>query len=79
MSRPIRVEEWAYARGSQARLRLRFRSRERYERVAADFDNPSGQVIRLEGTALPSEESEAAHTEVVLVGHAAESSALGTY
>ena len=79
MSQPIRVEEWAYPRGARVNLRLRFRSQKHYARVKAEFHNPSGEVIRLEGTSHPGEESGAAHTEVVLTGGVPESAALGTY
>jgi hypothetical protein len=48
-------------------------------RVKAEFHNPSGQVIRLEGVSHPREESGVAHTEVVLTGRVPESAALGTY
>jgi hypothetical protein len=60
-------------------LRLRFRSQSSYARVKAEFHNPSGGVIKLEGVSHPREESGAAHTEVVLKGHVPESAALGTY
>ena len=60
-------------------LRLRFRSQKHYARVKAEFHNPSGEVIKLEGTSHPREESGAAHTEVVLTGGVPESAALGTY
>ena len=45
----------------------------------AEFHNPSGQVIKLEGTSHPREEPRAANTEVVLTGRVPESAALGTY
>ena len=48
-------------------------------RVRAEFHNPSGQVIKLEGVSPPREESGAAHTEVVLAGRVPERAALGTY
>ena len=79
MSQPIRVEGWAYTPGARVSLRLRFRSQNRYARVKAEFHNPSGQVIKLEGVSHPREESGAAHTEVVLTGRIPESAALGTY
>jgi hypothetical protein len=79
MSQPIRVEGWAYTPGARMNLRLRFRSPNSYARVKAEFHNPSGQVIRLEGVSHPREESGAAHTEVVLTGRVPESAALGTY
>jgi hypothetical protein len=79
MSRPIRVEEWAYPRGARVNLRLRFRSQNHYDKVAAEFYNSSGQVIRVEGTSHPSEKSGVAHTDVVLTGRISESAALGTY
>ena len=60
-------------------LRLRFRSQSSYARVKAEFHNPSGGVVKLEGVSHPREESGAAHTEVVLSGHVPESAALGTY
>jgi hypothetical protein len=60
-------------------LRLRFRSQSTYARVKAKFHNPSGGVINLEGVSHTSEESGAAHTEVVLTGHVPENAALGTY
>jgi hypothetical protein len=66
MSQPIRVEGWAYTPGARVSLRLRFRSQNSYTRVKAEFHNPSGQVIRLEGVSHPREESGAAHTEVIL-------------
>jgi hypothetical protein len=68
MSRPIRVVEWAYPRGARVNLRLRFRSQNRYDKVAAEFYNSSGQVIRVEGTSHPGEQSGVAHTDVVLTG-----------
>ncbi len=79
MSQPIRVEGWAYTPGAQVKLRLRFRSQKPFNRVKAEFHNPSGQVISLEGVSHPKEESGLAHTEVVLTGHVPESAALGTY
>jgi hypothetical protein len=79
MSQPIRVEEWAYPRGGRVSLRLRFRSHNRYARLKAEFHNPSGGVIKLEGVSHPGEEAGAAHTEVVLTGNIPESAALGTY
>jgi hypothetical protein len=79
MSQPIRVEGWAYTPGARVRLRLRFRSQSRYARVKAEFHNPAGGVIKLEGISHPREESGAAHTEVVLTGKVPESAALGTY
>lgn len=60
-------------------LRLRFGFQSSYARVKAEFHNPSGQVIKLEGVSHPREESGAVHTEVVLTGHVPESAALGTY
>ena len=47
--------------------------------MKAEFHNPSGGVIKLEGVSHPGEESGAAHTEVVLKGHVPESAVLGTY
>jgi hypothetical protein len=79
MSQPIRVEGWAYTPGARVSLRLQFRSQNSYVRVKAEFHNPSGQVIRLEGVSHPREESGAAHTEVVLTGRVPESAALDTY
>ena len=79
MSQPIRVEGWAYTPGARVSLRLRFRAQNRYARVKAEFHNPSGQVIKLEGTSHPREEFGAAHTEVVLTGRVSERAALGTY
>jgi hypothetical protein len=79
MSQPIRVEGWAYTPGAQVSLRLRFRSQKSYNRVRAEFHNPSGQVISLEGISHPREESGTAHTETILTGHVPESAALGTY
>ena len=81
-SQPIRVEGWAYTPGAQVRLRLRFRSQKPYNRARAEFHNPSGQAISLEGISHPREareESGTAHTEAVLTGHVPESAALGTY
>jgi hypothetical protein len=49
MSQPIRVEGWAYTPGARVSLRLRFRSQSTYARVKAEFHNPSGGVIKLEG------------------------------
>ena len=49
MSQPIRVEGWAYMPGARVSLRLRFRSQSTYARVKAEFHNPSGGVIKLEG------------------------------
>ena len=61
-------------------LRLRFRFQNRYARVKAEFHNPSGQVIKLDGVSPPTrEESGAAHTEVVHTGRVPERAALGTY
>ena len=64
-------------------LRLQFRSQNTYARVKAQFHNPSGGVIKLEGVTHTREESKevsgAAHTEVVLTGNVAENAALGTY
>jgi hypothetical protein len=60
-------------------LRLRFRSQSTYARVKAQFHNPSGGVIKLEGVTHTREESGAAHTEVVLTGNVPENAALGTY
>jgi hypothetical protein len=57
MSQPIRVEEWAYPRGVRVSLRLRFRSHNHYDKVAAEFYNPSGGVIRVEGISHPGEQS----------------------
>src|SRR5215213_10159497 len=79
MSQPIRVEGWAYTPGARVSLRLRFRSQSTYARVRAEFHNPSGGVIKLEGVTHPREESGAAHTEVVLTGKVPENAALGTY
>ncbi len=79
MSQPIRVEEWAYPRGARVSLRLRFRSQNHYDKVAAEFYNPSGGVIRVEGMSHPGEQSGVAHTDVVLTGRISESAALGTY
>ncbi len=79
MSQPIRVEGWAYTPGARVSLRLRFRTQKHYARVKAEFHNPSGGVIRLEGTSHPGEESGEAHTKVVLTGTVPESAALGTY
>ena len=79
MSKPIRVEGWAYTPGAQVRLRLRFRSQSSYPRVKAEFHNPSGGGTKLEGVSHPGEVSGAAHTEVVLTGRVPESAALGTY
>jgi len=79
MSQPIRVEGWAYTPGARVNLRLRFRSQNSYARVKAEFHNPSGQLIRLEGVSHPTEEPGEAHTEVVLTGGVPESAALGTY
>ena len=47
--------------------------------MKAEFHNPFGGVIKLEGVSHPGEESGAAHTEVVLTGRLPESAALGTY
>jgi hypothetical protein len=47
--------------------------------VRAEYRNPSGQVIKLEGVSYPREESGAAHTEVVFTGGVPERAALGTY
>jgi hypothetical protein len=63
----------------QVRLRLRFRSQSTYPQVKAEFHNPFGGVIKLEGVSHPREESGAAHTEVVLTGRVPESATLGTY
>ena len=60
-------------------LRLQFRSQSTYARVKAQFHNPSGGVIKLEGVTHTREESGAAHTEVVLTGNVPENAALGTY
>ena len=60
-------------------LRLRFRSQSTYARVKAEFHNPSGGVIKLEGVTHAKEESGAAHIEVVLTGNVPEKAALGTY
>jgi hypothetical protein len=79
MSQPIRVEGWAYTPGARVSLRLRFRSQSTYARVKAQFHNPSGGVINLEGVTHTREESGAAHTEVVLTGNVPEKAALGTY
>ena len=79
MSQPIRVEGWAYMPGARVSLRLRFRSQSTYARVKAEFHNPSGGVIKLEGVTHPREESGTAHTEVVLTGNVPENAALGTY
>ena len=79
MSQPIRVEGWAYTPGARVSLRLRFRSQSIYARVKAEFQDPSGRVIKLGGVTHPSEESGAAHTEVVLTGNVPENAALGTY
>jgi hypothetical protein len=79
MSQPIRVEGWAYTPGARVNLRLRFRSQNSYARVKAEFHNPSGQLIRLEGVSHPRAELGEAHTEVVLTGGVPESAALGTY
>ena len=79
MSQPIRVEGRAYTPGARVNLRLRFRSQKHYARVKAEFHNPSGGVIKLEGASHPREESGAAHTEVVHTGGVPESAALGTY
>ncbi len=79
MPQPIRVEGWAYTPGAQVKLRLRFRSQKSFNRVKAEFHNPSGQAIRLEGVSHPREESGVAYTEAVLTGHVPESAALGTY
>jgi hypothetical protein len=49
MSQPIRVEGWAYTPGARVNLRLQFRSQSTYARVKAQFHNPSGGVIKLEG------------------------------
>jgi hypothetical protein len=79
MSQPIRVEGWAYTPGARVSLRLRFRSQTSYAWVKAEFHNPSGGVIKVEGVSHTREESGAAHTEVVLTGNIPESAALGTY
>ena len=79
MSQPIRVEGWAYTPGARVNLRLRFRSQSTYARVKAQFHNPSGGVIKLEGVTHTREESGADHTEVVLTGNVPEKAALGTY
>lgn len=79
MSQPIRVAGWAYTPGARVNLRLPFRSQKHYDRVKAEFHNPSGGVIKLEGVSHPREESGAVHTEVVLTGKVPESAALGTY
>ena len=75
MSQPIRVEEWAYPRGARVSLRLRYRSHSSYTRLKAEFHNPSGGVIKVEGVSYPGEESGASHTEVVLTGNIPESAA----
>ena len=83
MSQPIRVEGWAYTPGARVNLRLQFRSQSTYARAKAQFHNPTGGVIKLEGVTHTREESEeesgAAHTEVVLTGNVPENAALGTY
>jgi hypothetical protein len=79
MSQPIRVEGWAYTPGARVSLRLQFRSQSTYARVKAQFHNPSGGVIKLEGVTHIREESGAAHTEVVLTGNVPQNAALGTY
>jgi hypothetical protein len=79
MSQPIRVEGWAYTPGARVSLRLRFRSQSTYARVKAQFHNPTGGVIKLEGVTHTREESGADHTEVVLTGNVPENAALGTY
>jgi hypothetical protein len=79
MSQPMRVEGWAYMPGSRVNLRLQFRSQSTYARVKAQFHNPSGQVIKLEGVTHTREESGAPRTEVVLTGNVPENAALGTY
>ena len=56
-----------------------FPSQSSYPRVKAEFHNPFGWVIKLEGVSHPRQESGAAHTEVVLTGRVPESAALGTY
>jgi hypothetical protein len=60
-------------------LRLRFRSHSSYTRLKAEFHNPSGGVIKLEGVSHQREKSGVAHTQVVLTGKIPESAALGTY
>ena len=60
-------------------LRLRYQSQNHYDKVAAEFYNPSGQVITVEGISHPGEQSGVAHTDVVLTGRISESAALGTY
>src|SRR5215203_4955836 len=47
MSKPIRVERWAYTPGARVSLRLRYWSQSAYARVRAEFRNPSGGVIKL--------------------------------
>jgi hypothetical protein len=47
--------------------------------VKAQFHNPSGGVIKLEGVTHTREKSGAAHTEVVLTGKVPEKAALSTY
>jgi hypothetical protein len=79
MSQPIRVEGWAYTPGARVNLRLRFRSQSTFARVKAQFHNPTGGVIKLEGVTHKREESGADHTEVVLTGNVPENAALGTY
>src|SRR5215213_6866250 len=79
MSQPIRVEGWAYTPGARVSLRLRFRSQSTYARVKAQFHNPTGGVIKLEGVTHTREESGAAHIDVVLTGNVPEKAALGTY
>jgi hypothetical protein len=76
MSQPIRVEGWAYTPGARVSLRLQFRSQSTYARVKAQFHNPSGGVIKLEGVTHIREESGAAHTEVVLTGNVPQNAAL---
>jgi hypothetical protein len=77
MSQPIRVEGWAYTPGARVSLRLQFRSQSSYARVKAEFHNPSGGVIKLEGVTHIREEDRAAHSEVVLTGNVPEKAALG--
>ena len=79
MSKPIRVEGWAYTPGARVSLLLRFRSQSTYAWVREEFRNPSGGVIKLGRVTHPREESGAAHTEVVLTGNVPENAALGTY
>ena len=77
MSQPIRVEGWAYVPGARVNLRLQFRSQSTYARVKAEFHNPSGGVIKLEGVTHTREESGATHIEVVLTGNVPENACPG--